>query len=734
MGNNPVAKQRYVAFSLVLESANGVRAQRQQDDTQIYEIHVQEADEKSVGAFPVVPATGPGSGGSGFKYYPADKKPLPAKGDCFVQLWEIDDWDDQGNSRRFDQYYPYEDRDAKGDRGKNRLVGTLEGVLTLTKPRTWKFVCLDDSALPEVKSSPESRVLLRLTKPSGAGEPKKVAVGVENESRWELGVYATTNQSEKKWETTPFTYPICFVESLRNLIRMQIAEGGIAIACNSDLNVGRTAETAWKTYNAELKKLQAQIVAAKKNVKGTVEAAVKAAAKASTKLPAVTQQQAAAFEAEQTTAMEQRGDQLLNKVKGNVDKKGDTYDSWRNHAAAAIQDAATAATRAFLEKLKARYELTPAAVTELSDAGAADFYDEVSPPVALEDASKKTFGNIKNDREFDDEAERIAQEFGFITVKNGVVTKGSQAVQNPEAWVAHIASVIAAVQSTFPEICPAGGLRAYRIAILTHGATNSGLKFVDPASPEVDHWFGREDLETDRGRKFVGDLAACLAPSPVIALYACNAAGNGDLKARERPILRKLNQDDAKSLAKDLAKLPRKAPNLKQQQQQVRAQHAQKLKQAIDDEKFPKGTYQERLVSYGGDPTSSLSIKNTLGDGSFAKALHDKLLKLNIKADVWGHTDAGHTSRNARLRLLASDGNAYDLVRLVFGDTADFKEKKEPSQKQLAWWWVRGDETLPWERQHAVKKAALCAVASLNDDQRAFSLKTLIANFNGWYS
>jgi hypothetical protein len=222
----------------------------------------------------------------------------------------------------------------------------------------------------------------------------------------------------------------------------------------------------------------------------------------------------------------------------------------------------------------------------------------------------------------------------------------------------------------------------------------------------------------------------------VVAIYACNTAGDASLKAREWRILDRLKKKQAESLRKALAELPKKAPDLKKRQEQVKSEHALLLKQAIEEERntWPKPGYEELLVSYGGDPDRTVQIKNAMGKESFAKNFRDQLAARNIAADVWGHTDPGHTSRNARMRLFGSDGKTYDLIRLVFGDTTEFKLKKQPSKEQVSWWWSRGDEKkAPLQHQQAVKKAALCSVASLDDDQRAFSLKSLIANFRGWY-
>jgi hypothetical protein len=750
MGNqnaSAVPTSRFVTVKLAPETASGRRLQHEQDDTCIYQISVQAANEKSAGAFEVIPAARTGTTGNPLKFYPAEK-PLPAQADCFVQLWEIDDWGDQGNSRRFDQYYPCEDRDDRGNRGKNRLVGTVGGVLTRDKTGRWKFVCLDDSGLPEVQSDSESKLLVRLCKPgagSAAAEPKKVAVGVENESRWELGLHLTTNASEKKFETAPFEYPICFVESLRNLIRMQLAEGGLTISCYADLNLGGTLEPILKTYEAELKKIEEAIEKARAAIPGRVKSGLQAAAaaRAAGKLDPLKENDVAAFEKEQTTTLDARGAQLKKKVQGRVSRQSkENYETWRERVTVELQQAEPSARHVFLASVQAKYGLTEAQLAELEGSGVGTFYEDLPLPAENAGATKKTMFDVQNDHEFGREAEELALEFGFITVKDGVVTKGSRAVRSPKEWLDYVEEVRAAVRHAYPEICPVDAQsqqvvapKVYRLAILTHGIPG-GIKFVDSDAPQTDVWFRKKQLNEDEGRALLDGLARCLAANAVVTLYACNTAANENLATVEQRILNGLISDDKESLKKDLAALPRKAPNLKQLRQGVMNDHARALKQAIADEKssWPKTTYQTRLASYGGDPGSSAHVKNTMGEGSFAKEFRDELATRDIAANVWGHTDPDHASRNARMRLFASDGETYDFVRLLFADSGEFKTTKQPSEAQLSWWWSRGKEDNPLDHQLAVKKTALCPVESLQDDQRAFSLKMLIATFNRWYS
>jgi hypothetical protein len=352
--------------------------------------------------------------------------------------------------------------------------------------------------------------------------------------------------------------------------------------------------------------------------------------------------------------------------------------------------------------------------------------------------------DVQNDHEFGSEAERVALEFGFITVKDGAVTKGAHAVRNTKAWVEHVKEVVAAVEGAYPDICPAAP-KVYRLAILTHGSANAGLKFVDPEAPETGLWFTKRDLEEDEGRELIDGLAACLAPAPVVAIYACSTGGNESLKQRERELLDSLKarlvQENAASLKQKLAEIPADAPTRKALEKKVRSEHGDLLAKAIKEAKedvkkaWPKPGYEQQLVSYGGDPDSTAPFKNTMGEESFAREFRNQLATRQIAADVWAHTDAGHTSRNARMRLFRSDGTTSDLVRLVFGDSAEFKPNKQPSEKQLSWWWNRGNEKIaPVVHQQAVKKAALCSAASLDDDQLAFSLKSLIADFRNWYS
>ena len=143
--------------------------------------------------------------------------------------------------------------------------------------------------------------------------------------------------------------------------------------------------------------------------------------------------------------------------------------------------------------------------------------------------------------------------------------------------------------------------------------------------------------------------------------------------------------------------------------------------------------YDQKLISYGGNPDSTDSLKNVMGTGSFAELLRNKLVEKGVEADVWAHTDAGHTSRNTRLRLFTADGRSHDLLRLVFEGTTEFTPKEQPSKNQLNWWWERGVDSNPMEHQHAVKKAALCHSQTLLETKDPFNLKKIIADFQKWY-
>lgn len=187
-------------------------------------------------------------------------------------------------------------------------------------------------------------------------------------------------------------------------------------------------------------------------------------------------------------------------------------------------------------------------------------------------------------------------------------------------------------------------------------------------------------------------------------------------------------------------------------QNQIIALQKQNQKLQVEIVKVRRASlYTQRLLQNGGNPTppteaecvnisnnppanyparlsylSFLGLRNFLGSGSFAETLRNKLKNKNIKADVWAHTDAGHTSRNARLRVFNCDGQAYDMVRLIFNAV------QQPTEKQLSWWWDRGGENKPLTHQHAVKKAAMCSYNSINNQNIAFSLGKVINDFRGW--
>jgi hypothetical protein len=465
-------------------------------------------------------------------------------------------------------------------------------------------------------------------------------------------------------------------------------------------------------------------------------------------LPPLVAKEANDFEDEQKKALEKRGTRLWLAVQADLssEEHSETYDAWRQRVTTAVQGAGPAAQNEFFEKAQKKYQLTAGQVDQLKASGAGMFYDKLPVPEKVDNAPKKKLYGVQNDREFGSEAGTVALEFGFITLKEGGgVTIGTHAVQNTKAWLEHAKAVAAEVKKAYPEFCPGDPPKVYRLAILTHGAVTWGLKFVAPEAPEIARWFRIENLDDQDGSEFLDGLAQCLAPAPVIALYACNTGGNAESlsfleMAEAKRIQNQLVKENRASLEKELAKISATAPDRKALRKKIEAEHRDRLQKALKKAKDdlirakPKTEYEKRLVGYGGNPATGGPYTNTVGKKSFAHALRDHLRARSIAADVWAHTDAGHTSRNARLRLFHSNGKTSDLVRLVFEGTADFKSNDQPSQKQFDWWWHRGDEkvSLP-PHQHAIKKAALCAAASLNDDQRAFSLKALIANFNKWY-
>src|SRR5205807_6687169 len=102
---------------------------------------------------------------------------------------------------------------------------------------------------------------------------------------------------------------------------------------------------------------------------------------------------------------------------------------------------------------------------------------------------------------------------GFITVKDGILTKGASAVRTPEDWLDHVRAVLDAVSKTYPEICPSTP-KVYRLAILTHGHATSGLRFVNAANPEADDvWLRKKNLAEPDGKAFLDGIATCLATS-----------------------------------------------------------------------------------------------------------------------------------------------------------------------------------------------------------------------------
>ena len=196
-----------------------------QTDALPYDLTVRAVTPGNAGAFVAAPPSAASPPAGALKCYgPHDA--LPEKPDCFVQVWEIDDWIPNDTSQRFDQWHTFEDRTSDGKPGKNHLIGHLGGFLVRTadKRNPVTFVCTDASGLKEPGKN-ESFFLLNYKTGKGAGDvsQRKVGMKIEDETRWEIGVVLSAKADDKKWESTQFTYPICAIQCLRNLIKMQLA-------------------------------------------------------------------------------------------------------------------------------------------------------------------------------------------------------------------------------------------------------------------------------------------------------------------------------------------------------------------------------------------------------------------------------------------------------------------------------------------------------------------------------
>jgi len=386
---------------------------------------------------------------------------------------------------------------------------------------------------------------------------------------------------------------------------------------------------------------------------------------------------------------------------------------------------------------------------------------------------------IRNDKEFNENNKKLAREIGFLKVEDSRLKRGNRAVISFDDVLKFCEELRQSVLTAYPDLCtekysdnkakpnPEKPL-INRLIIFTHGDRRAGLKF-----PKGGYW-GLKQLKENTSQKLIESLASMLTPNAVITLFACSTGGNDSL-INTRNALKSGIADKYKEMRKMASKPkainkvdadPAKSvPNIKIEEPSVNIAALEKeQKEKLNDlkssyNKIDKDPTSKLLYSYGGNPESPELIKNTMGKGSFAEKLCLELSKNGIKATVWSHTDRGHTSRNARLRLFYGNGNtekpgcsAFDLAHLVFMNTPEFKKEIKPPEKskdsykpaneitlgQINWWWTRGDinrtDVTP-EQAHAIKMAAMCTYESLEkDDGKAFNLKRIVEDFRNWYN
>ena len=740
----------------------------------------------SAKAFKFVDATS-SAAGTGFKYY-SDPNKYPSEGDCFLQIWELDKWDPESTRRRFDQWYKVEDEDTGRSKDvKNALCAVFRGfvartVITVNKTKTWKyeFICTDDEGVPAAETD-QAFISLRYRK-SGEKEArvKNMLIASELESRWELGIYLASSQDDKTWESKSFTYPILFLDSLRNLIRLQLQEGGLTVACYANLNHDEDEKTVdkYKYYAAKVnEQIEEGITAVRDFLHPLRPAAVQNRQKL--KLPALKDEKAVWQSVDEE--LEWQGMQVKSMLKirdkykskdawldkyrawvkaGKAGAKPDpgfpnenklfTFAQWKTDATAELTRLQTASSSAnlllFFEKAYGVEKAPVAAPASRNKGNICRDLDlaeiETDEPEELKTliVSKKTIKDVFNDREFPRNSQELAQEFGFLKLdENGAITKGVHPLEDYKDIVPYITSLCQKVEEMYPAFFEDGSkARVYRFVIFTHGSRSSGLK--TPAG-----WFTLKILGEAEGKALIESFAEILAPKVVMTLYSCSTGGNPALNTKKsRESLKNKALASAENELKatydaEVAKIKAETADKKQQTvllTKARSDYEtakKKKNQAIEAEWGKLKEYNYNLMNCGGNPDSPSPFRNLLGKGSFAEALCSSLKEAGVSADVWSHTDAGHTSRNSRMRIFTEDGSTHDLVRMIFEDSKEFKTNGEPSKAQLNWWFVRGDSS-DMEQQHAVKKAALCAYDSLNDPSVPFSLKNIVEDFRRWYS
>lgn len=118
-------------------------------------------------------------------------------------------------------------------------------------------------------------------------------------------------------------------------------------------------------------------------------------------------------------------------------------------------------------------------------------------------------------------------------------------------------------------------------------------------------------------------------------------------------------------------------------------------------------------VTFGATPASG----NSVGEGSFAQAMCQALKEAGIsRAAVWGHTTAGHTTKNPNLRaFVASQGDvplSADLCWMVQAPPATEKERHNAAYKFIVKAGNKGDQIMHLSILHPAADVHKCTGGS----------------------
>jgi hypothetical protein len=758
-------------FSLVPTGQGTVRGSGQDRtylDTQVFTIDVSRVDGQDRGqsrrgpsAFDFSPAT---SRQDNTLPYHLHGDPPPHGSDLYLQLWELDIWEEVDPRADFDHWYRRGEEDSL-DR-ENDLIAVLPGFLQQVREGQqdrYEFICNDDSHLVSPNGSEPYLTITYKKVVNGelqVVDQKRLTIPGESESWWEIGVCPSARDGEedrRRFKNVAYRHHVQFIESMRNLVRNQLAEGGLSVAFFADFNQPEDLPILDKYRHFERQLRNA--------IQGGMERALSFLQDLQARLPRETNvtgpsaifprpEEEIEWRAVRAASAcwigpsyEETEREPLARVRERFHREYShwdgqskpwfgarpatdcrfTFTEWMTHARSAIdrlsmtgsesdllQDFVNAFGQDRMSLVVDENRRNDAnlcgSLRGTGPGNVLDSIEESSSPEIRSAHSGRRIYDVQNDCEFPGNAAGVSKEFGLLCLgEDGHLRKGAfplrdSAEQGRESILInleHIRDVVASPGGPYADLLPQGAPpKIYRLVIFTHGDRTAGFRY----GRNDQDWYGLRLLrgvEPDRVH-FIDRLSTLLgsgpradqASRPNNAIVTLYACSTG---ANPSPLADYYaNQIDAEqetALQSIVQTVPRGAER-DRQLRETRARFGSRRNRLREEVRGLSDT-EKILISYGGNPHRQSDLRNLLGTGSLAEALRDALFARGVQADVWAHCDEGHTSRNARLRVFFAPRGSTNQGEPHAEDLVRlvFNAPGEPSAPQIRWWWNRGEDS-----------------------------------------